>query len=134
MVGEGRSIPDAVAKEIIHDLENGEKSNWAWAIGVFLVSGNDKIKKYLKKALLDDRKFQAKAVLSLLCVTKVTASDESYLFDIEETEVGNQFTIAVKFRGEPLFKNSVNYGAIEEADARGRLRNKILERIVTHFC
>lgn len=31
-VGNGNKMPKVVADEIIHDLENGEKSNWAWAI------------------------------------------------------------------------------------------------------
>ncbi|MFB0965637.1 MAG: RNB domain-containing ribonuclease, partial [Patescibacteria group bacterium] len=136
MVSMRRHIPEAVTKEIINDLENGEKSNWAWAIGVLLVSGNDKIKKYLKKALLDDRKFQAKAVLSLLGVTKITSADEGYLFEIVEREVGNEFSITVNFHGEKRFsfKSSINYGKIDAKDAVGKVRNKILERIVTHFC
>lgn len=134
MVSTRKQIPEAVTTEIINDLENGEKSNWAWAIGVLLVSGNDKIKKYLKKALLDDRKFQAKAVLALLSVTKVTSADEDYLFDIIEREVGNEFSITVNFRGEKLFKSSINFGKIDAKDAVGKVRNKILERIVKHFC
>lgn len=98
MVSAGKKIPEVVVKEIINDLENGEKSNWAWAIGVLLVSGNEEIKKYLKKALLDDRKFRAKAVLSLLNTTKVASSDEDYLFRIVEKEAGNEFSITVFFR------------------------------------
>lgn len=134
MVSTRKQIPEAVTNEIINDLETGEKSNWAWAIGVLLVSGNEKIKKYLKKALLDDRKFQAKAVLALLGVTKITSADEIYLFDIVEREVGNEFSITVNFRGEKLFKNSINFGKIDAKDAVGKVRNKILERIVKHFC
>lgn len=136
MVSMRKQIPEAVTKEIINDLENGEKSNWAWAIGVLLVSGNEKIKKYLRKALLDDRKFQAKAVLALLSVTKVTSADEGYLFDIIERENGNEFSITVNFHGEKsfTFKSSINYGKIDAKDAVGKIRNKILERIVKHFC
>jgi hypothetical protein len=46
-----------VVEEIINDLKNGEIGNWGWAIGVLLISGNEEIKKHLKKALLDDKKF-----------------------------------------------------------------------------
>ena len=31
-VGNDKKMPKVVVNEIIHDLENGEKSNWAWAI------------------------------------------------------------------------------------------------------
>lgn len=134
MVGTGKKIPEAVVKEIIHDLENGEKSNWAWAIGVLLVSGNEPIKKYLKKALLDDRKFRAKAVLSLLSVTKVTTSDDDYLFRFDESEVDNEYAITAYVRGKKLFKSAINFGKFERNDAIGRVRNKVLERILRHFC
>ena len=87
-----------VVKEIIQDLESGEKSNWAWAIGVFLVSKNDLLKQYLKKALLDDKKFRAKAVLSILNASKITSQDTVSLFHIEEAEVGNTFSITVYFQ------------------------------------
>jgi hypothetical protein len=40
----------------------------------------------------------------------------------------------VNFRGKELFKNFINYGKIETKDAVGITRNKILERIVEHFC
>jgi hypothetical protein len=134
MVGAGRRIPEAVVQEIIADLENGEKSNWAWAIGVLLVSGNDEIKKYLKKALLDDKKFRARAVLSLLNTTKVTASDKEYLFSIVEKEVGNEISITVHFRGEKVLRSAINYGKIERNDAIGKVRGKVLGRILRHFC
>lgn len=127
-------MPIIVVNEIINDLRNGEKSNWAWAIGVLLVSGNEDIKKYLKKALLDDRKFRAKAALSLLNVTKILATDELYLFEIVEKEEGSEFSITVKFKGEKLFRNAINYGKIDQKDAVGIVRNKILKRIVEHFC
>ncbi len=133
-VWSGKKIPTNVANEIIHDLENGEKSNWAWAIWVLLVSGNEEIKKYLKKALLDDRKFKAKAVLSLLSVTKILNSDTLYLFDILEKEEGNQFSITVVFQGNKLFKSSINYGKIEKEDAVWMMRNKTLRKIIHHFC
>ncbi len=70
-VGAGKKMPRVVVDEVINDLENGEKSNWAWAIGVLLLSGNEEIKKHLRKALIDDKKFTAKAVLALLNVTKI---------------------------------------------------------------
>lgn len=97
-IGNGKKMPKLVVNEIIHDLENGEKSNWAWAIGVLLVSGNEDIKKYLKKALLDDRKFRPKAVLSLLNTTKILSADDAYLFQITEHEKANEFSIAVAFK------------------------------------
>jgi len=95
--------------EIINDLENGEKSNWAWAIGVLLVSGNEDIKKYLKKALLDDKKFRARSVLSLLNVTKILASDKDFLFQIIEKEMETKFSITVEFRGKILFENFIDF-------------------------
>lgn len=133
MVSKGKRIPEAVTGEIIHDLENGDKSNWAWAIGVLLVSGNDKIKACLKKVLLDDRKFQAKAVLALLNVTKITSADSENLFEIVENESGNKFSITAIFKGG-VFRNTINYGKIDAKDAVGMLRNKMLKRIVRHFC
>lgn len=123
-----------VVEQIVYDLENGEIGNWGWAIGVLLLSGNEEIKKHLKKALLDDKKFTAKAVLALLNVTKIGLHDESYLFEIIEGEVDTAFSITVKFRGEKLFKNSINYGKFDAKDAVGITRNKILGRIVEHFC
>jgi hypothetical protein len=98
IVGAGRKIPEVVAKEIINDLENGEKSNWAWAIGIFLVSKNETIKQYLKKALLDDKQFRAKSALALLHTTKISSTDTESLFDIQEIESGNSFSIVVKFQ------------------------------------
>lgn len=83
---------------------------------------------------MDDRKFKAKAVLALLNSTKVSSTDREYLFQIVEKEEGNEFSIVVKFRGEKLFKNSINYGKINSKDAVGIVRNKILKRIVEHFC
>ncbi|OIO77373.1 hypothetical protein AUJ87_01480 [Candidatus Gracilibacteria bacterium CG1_02_38_174] len=133
-VGAGKKMPRVVVDEIINDLENGEKSNWAWAIGVLLVSGNEDIKKYLKKALLDDKKFRAISVIALLNTTRISSTDEAYLFHIEEREEGNEFSIAVYFRRKELFNSSINYGKIEAKDAIGRMRNKILKRIVVHFC
>jgi len=83
---------------------------------------------------LDDRKFRAKAVLALLNSTKVSSTDREYLFQIVEKEEGNEFSITVKFRGEKMLKNSINYGKIGPKDAVGIVRNKILRRIVEHFC
>lgn len=80
-------MPRVVVEEIIRDLENGDRSDWAWAIGVLLVSGDHKIRQYLKKALLDDRKFPAKSVLAILNNTRVLLSDEHCLFEI--TEIGD---------------------------------------------
>nr|MDD3720673.1 RNB domain-containing ribonuclease [Candidatus Gracilibacteria bacterium] len=133
-IGSGRKISKIVEDEIINDLKNGERSNWAWSIGVFLVSGNDEIKKYLKKALLDDKKFTPKSVLALLNVTKILSSDDNYLFEITEEEKGNQFCITVTFRGKKLFTTYINYGKYAPNDAIGIVRSKTLKKIITHFC
>lgn len=130
----GKKMPKLVVDEIINDLRNGEKSNWGWAIGVLLVSGNEDIKKYLKQVLLDEKRFRAKAVLSILNTTKVSTSDKNHLFEIIEEERGNEFSITVKFRGEKVFRNSANYGKFEPSETIGMVRNKVLKRIVTHFC
>ncbi len=127
-------MPKLVVDEIINDLRNGEKSNWGWAIGVLLVSGNEDIKKYLKQVLLDEKRFRAKSVLAILNTTKVSTSDKDHLFEILEEEKGNEFSITVKFRGEKVFRNSANYGKFEPSEAIGMVRNKVLKRIVTHFC
>ena len=127
-------MPKLVVDEIINDLRNGEKSNWGWAIGVLLVSGNEDIKKYLKQVLLDEKRFRAKAVLAILNTTKISTSDKNHLFEIIEEENGNEFSIIVKFRGEKVFRNSANYGKFEPSEAIGMVRNKVLKRIVTHFC
>lgn len=134
MIWAGKKIPEVVVKEIIQDLESGEKSNWAWAIGVFLVSKNDLLKQYLKKALLDDKKFRAKAVLSILNASKITSQDTVSLFHIEELEVGNTFSITVYFQWKLLAKRSINYGKFEKNDAIGMVRNIILRKIVLQFC
>lgn len=84
--------------------------------------------------LLDDRKFSAKSALSILGFTKISNRDEKYLFQIVEKEEGNEFSVIVKFKGEKLFKSSINYGKYDPRDAVGMIRNKILERIVVHFC
>ncbi len=133
-IGAGNKMPKVVVDEIINDLENGSKSSWAWAIWVLLVSGDEEIKKYLKKALLDDRKFKAKAVLALLHVTKVLSNDEEYLFQIIEKEEEDNFSITVEFKWKKLFKSAIDYGKFKAHDAIGRVRNKILRRIVEHFC
>lgn len=48
--------------------------------------------------LLDDRKFRAKAVISILKTTKILSSDKDYLFKIVEIDTGTQFHIAVSFQ------------------------------------
>jgi len=83
---------------------------------------------------LDDKKFRAISVIALLNTTRISSTDEAYLFHIEEREEGNEFSIAVYFRRKELFNSSINYGKIEAKDAIGRMRNKILKRIVVHFC
>ena len=99
-VGNKRKIPRVIVEHIIEDLEYGDKSNWAWAIGVLLVSENDEIKQCLKKVLLDDKKFSAKSVLALLNETKILRTDSENLFKIEEKQEGNMFSIRVLFDGE----------------------------------
>ena len=108
-VSTGKKMPRIIVEQIIEDLENGDKSNWAWAIGVLLASGNDEIKKSLKKVLLDDKKFAAKAVLSLLNVTKITKSDQDYLFKIIETDTGSQYKISVYYNGGFLCEDAETY-------------------------
>ena len=83
---------------------------------------------------MDDKKFKAKAVLSLLNTTKVLANDSAYLFEITEEEEENGFAIVVLFRGQKLLKSAVSYGKYTPHDAVGIVRNKILRRIVEHFC
>ncbi len=130
-----RKIPKVITGEIINDLENWDKSNWAWAIWVFLVSWDNDIKKYLKKALLDDKKFQPKAVIWLLNVTKVLTSDTWYLFEIIETEDWEKFSIDVNFKWEKLLRRkSINYWKYSREDAIWILRKKTIEWILTHFC
>ncbi len=143
-VGNGKKMPKVVVNEIIHDLENGEKSNWAWAIGVLLVSWNEDIKKYLKKALLDDKKFRTNSVIAILNTTKISSTDNQYLFHIEEREIENEFNIVVVFRDAEILKMSTNYSRINSRNLEeierdkglkiGILRGKILKKIIVHFC
>ena len=67
-----------------------------------------------------------------------TFNDEQQIIktghSIIEEEKGNEFSITVKFRGEKVFRNSANYGKFEPSEAIGMVRNKVLKRIVTHFC
>lgn len=130
-----KKIPKVIVEEIINDLESWEKSNWAWSIWVLLVSNDGDIKKYLKKALLDDKKFRAKAVFSLLNLTKILPTDQDFLFEIIEEEVWNQFSISVKFKQKELFHPiNINYWRYEKNDAIWITRNKALRKIVEHFC
>lgn len=129
-----RKIPKVIVDEILLDLESGEKWNWAWAIWIFLVSKNEEIKNVLKKVLLDEKKFTPKAFFSLLNNTKILNTDENYLFSIQETHVENQFTLSVTFNGKQLFSNSMNTGKNNETEVLKILRNKVLKRIIVHFC
>ncbi len=128
-----KKIPKVIVDEIIHDLENWERSNWAWAIWILLVSWNEDIKKYLKKALLDDKKFSAKSVLALLNTTKILSTDEDFLFKITEETKWNQFSITVNYLWNKLFKTSINFWKYEEKDAIWIVRNKTLKKILIHF-
>ena len=139
-----KKIAKAVAKEIIHALEHGRAGDWGWSIGVLLASGDDGIKKQLKKSLLDDEKFAPKTVINLLRDTKILPEDEEYLFRIEETETEkipgvsgskNEISMVVYYRDKEILRNSVNYGrTISRETAVGSIRRKIVHRIVKHFC
>ena len=133
-ISNGRKIPKILVEEIIEDLQNWEKSNWAWAIWVLLVSGDESIKIHLKKALLDDRKFKAKAIISMLNTSKILSIDEHSLFDINETQVWNKYSIEVKFRWEKIFSNSINFWKFSPPKAIWKLRSKIIKKIVEYFC
>lgn len=131
----GRKIPHIIVEEIQHDLENGEKANWAWVIWVLLVSKSEALKQTLKKVLLDDKKFTSKSVLSILSVTKILNTDEDILFEIDEKEVWNQLSISVKYKKQDLFHPLyINYREYEKNESIGRLRKKAVRKIVEHFC
>lgn len=131
----GKKIPQIIVEEIRNDLENGEKANWAWAIGVLLVWKSEALKQTLKKVLLQDKKFTSKSILSLLSVTKVLNTDDEFLFQIEEKEEWNQFSISVKYEQKQLFHPLyINYWEYEKNEAIGKLRNKAVKKIVEHFC
>lgn len=133
-ISAGRKIPKVIVEEIIHDLQNGEKWQWAWAIWLFLISKNEEIKQILRKVLLEEKKFNPKAIFSLLNNTKILNTEEKYLFSIEEITDWNKFTIHVKFQSKLLFTSSINFWKIEPSEARKNLRNKIIDRIILHFC
>lgn len=139
-----KKMPKIMVWKFINDLENWNKSNWAWSIGVLLVSRDEEIKQTLKKVLIDDEKFSAKAILSLLSVTKITRTDPEYLFDIKEVHQGNQFTIEVYFRWKMIASTSGNYKQISldefeednpyQKDMIGMIRKKTLKKIIKYFC
>jgi len=134
-VGNGRKLPKAVVDEVIKDLEHWEKSNWAWAIGVILVSKEYDLKRYLKKALLDDRKFRPKAVLSILNVTKILSSDSGFLFHIDEITLTQGYHIEVKYLWETLVSDEINCDEpFQERECLGILRTRVLYQIVQYFC
>lgn len=129
-----KKIPKAIVEEIINDLKNGEKWKWAWAIWVLLISWNDNIKNYLKKALLEEKKFSPKSVFNILNVTKILNTDDSYLFNINEKEVWNRYIITVNFRWKKILENSINYWKFDPETAISMLKKKVLKNIITHFC
>jgi hypothetical protein len=63
-----------------------------------LISKNEEIKEILRKVLLEEKKFNPKAIFSLLNNTKILNTEEEYLFSIEEKTDGNKFTIQVQFQ------------------------------------
>ena len=133
-ISAGKKIPKVIMEEIIHDLQNGEKWQWAWAIWLFLISKNEEIKEILRKVLLEEKKFNPKAIFSLLNNTKILNTEEEYLFSIEEKTDGNKFTIQVQFQWKLLFSTSINFWKIDPSDARKNLRNKVIDKIIVHFC
>lgn len=130
----GRRISSTVEKEIIRNLEDWEKWDFAWWIGVFLVWKNQKIKDVLKKVLLDERIFKPKAIISILNNTKIISTDESSLFDIYLEEEGNKLTMYVKYKSKDLFKTSINTWKFTYERAIWMLRIKTVKKIVNHFC
>lgn len=159
-VGNKRKIPRVIVEQIMQDLEHGDKSNWAWAIWVLLVSENDEIRQCLKKVLLDDKKFSAKSVLALLNETKILRTDSENLFKIEEIQEWNMFSICVMFDGECICYETYNntfwdnpflwffenkfltfffpwYRSLQEKndkDGIGITRKKVLEKVIEYFC
>ncbi len=129
-----KKMPKIIIDEIIKDIQFWDKWSWAWAIWVFLVSWNDEIKKAIKKAILEDKKFRIKALFSILNNTKILNTDLNYIFSILEKKEGNTLTIETYFRWEILFSKSINIWYFEEEDAWGRVRTKTIESIINHFC
>lgn len=93
---------------------------------------------------MDDKKFRTNSVIAILNTTKISSTDNQYLFHIEEREIENEFNIVVVFRDAEILKMSTNYSRINSRNLEeierdkglkiGILRGKILKKIIVHFC
>lgn len=150
-------IPDTILDEIIYDLKSWDKINWSWAIGIFLISNNTRLKNELREILLDNTRFTTKALISLLSQTKVYLGDNP-LFRFETKETSRSYKIVVYYE----WKELVHYEKSYPKKLKGRIynyhkyqnwdekeywdilssawytkkivRDQIVKKIITHFC
>lgn len=134
-IAEWRKIPKAIVNEIIWDLQSWVKSNWAWAIWIFLISWNKEITDILKRIILEEKRFDTKAVLSILNNTVIARWDKENIFDIQEEVIWNQIRVIVYFKWQKLFSCACNFTSkYAYNEAIWDLRKKALEKIFIHFC
>lgn len=129
-----QKLPISIKNEIINDIKNWEKSDWAWCIWVFLLSKEEDIKKVLFDKLLKDTSIAPKAVLNILNETKMFDDWENKnLFFIDQIEQNEKFEITFNFKWEKIFKISTPLKWDENYKNKWFLRKKAVKKIFSHF-
>jgi len=129
-----QKLPSIIKQEIINDILSWDKWAWAWAIWVFLVAWDNDIKDAIKKAILIDKKFSSKSIISILNNTKILNTDKYYLFDIKEIIKDDKISIVVNFRWEKLFIEKIEINNDNKEKKLNEIRFKVIKLIINNFC
>lgn len=127
------SLPKVMKDSIIERIENGNMSNWTWAVGIILLWKDKELKQAMSEAIVGENKMSPMRFLSVLKETRVTLWEES-IFEIDETEDATSYTIKIlcKWKVVAKWKGTIKqYGDIWHL--RYESRKKAIKNLFDYF-
>jgi hypothetical protein len=129
-----KKLPQVLRQEILNDIQRWNKADWAWSVGVFLLSNEDEIKQALYKKIVLEWVFFPKSILNIFNECHVFDGEKNNrLFQVEEVRTQTQIHITFFYRWEQIFSVSDNLFSKNEKDNTGKLRKKVVKKIFEHF-
>jgi len=128
-----KKIPTCMKKAIKEKINTAPIDTWGWAIWVILFWKDNDLKEFLKKKLLEYNNFRPWKVLNMIWQTQLLQWEEM-IFQIDEIEKENSYSITVKLHWNKISSYSMNVWKLWDIwSVKWRVRRRSIKNIFDYF-